>query len=400
MWSSSTGRQHTVEVPLVVEGRAGVERPSTHPLREQPRDLHDPLVGVGAVAGWEPRRPREELLGSLCTSAFSTACRPWPRGPGSTRAARFRASRLLPTNLRADDSPRSSNCGIVARRARSTVPGLLRRWATATADVTVVISCFNYGRYLAEAVESALGQEGGAPQVVVVDDGSTEPAHARRARAASAGGRGRSPGEPRRLRRAQRGPLSRRDAVRARAGRRRPPPPRRAAAAAPAARARPELGFAYGRMRFFGDWEGVLRFPPYDPYALLYRHTIGLSALARREVFEDTGGFDEEFLHFEDWELWLDALEHGWRGEQVDAVTVEYRRHGGRSSARTGGATAIPTAGCVPSMPRCTPAQASSPPRASLALSADSSTASTGVHGRSRPASSRRSTGCTSAHDA
>ena len=47
----------------------------------------------------------------------------------------------------------------------------------------------------------------------------------------------------------------------------------------------PTLGFAYGRMRFFGDWEGELRFPPYDPYRLLYRHTIGLTALARRELF-------------------------------------------------------------------------------------------------------------------
>jgi len=87
------------------------------------------------------------------------------------------------------------------------------------------------------------------------------------------------------------------------------------------------LGFAYGRMRFFGDWEGELRFPPYDPYALLYRHTIGLSALVRREVLEDTGGFDPDFRHFEDWELWVNALAHGWRGKQVDAVTVEYRRH-------------------------------------------------------------------------
>ena len=48
----------------------------------------------------------------------------------------------------------------------------------------------------------------------------------------------------------------------------------------------------------------------------------------RREVFVDTGGFDEEFRHYEDWELWLHALEHGWRGRQVDAVTVEYRKHG------------------------------------------------------------------------
>ncbi|MEP6909566.1 MAG: hypothetical protein ABI896_03940, partial [Actinomycetota bacterium] len=89
----------------------------------------------------------------------------------------------------------------------------------------------------------------------------------------------------------------------------------------------PALGFAYGRMRFFGDWEGELRFPPYDPYVLLYRHTIGLSALARREVFEETGGFDPAFEQFEDWELWVNALAQGWRGRQVDAVTVEYRRH-------------------------------------------------------------------------
>ena len=91
----------------------------------------------------------------------------------------------------------------------------------------------------------------------------------------------------------------------------------------------PKLGFAYGRMKFFGDWDGELRFPPYDPYALLYRHTIGLSALTRRDVLEDTGGFDPDFRQFEDWELWVNALAHGWRGRQVDAVTVEYRRHAG-----------------------------------------------------------------------
>ena len=96
----------------------------------------------------------------------------------------------------------------------------------------------------------------------------------------------------------------------------------------------PTLGFAYGRMRFFGDWEGELRFPPYDPYALLYRHTIGLSALVRRQLLEDTGGFDPEFRQFEDWELWVNALAHGWRGLQVDTVTVEYRRHSSSKHAR------------------------------------------------------------------
>jgi hypothetical protein len=46
-------------------------------------------------------------------------------------------------------------------------------------------------------------------------------------------------------------------------------------------------------------------------------------------VFEDTGGFDPAFEQYEDWELWVNALAHGWRGRQVDAVTVEYRRHAG-----------------------------------------------------------------------
>ena len=48
-------------------------------------------------------------------------------------------------------------------------------------DITVVITCFNYGAYLPEAVASALEQEGGRPLITVVDDGSTDAATAARA---------------------------------------------------------------------------------------------------------------------------------------------------------------------------------------------------------------------------
>jgi GT2 family glycosyltransferase len=95
----------------------------------------------------------------------------------------------------------------------------------------------------------------------------------------------------------------------------------------------PSIAFAYGYMRFFGDMSGVVRFPDYDPYQLLYRHTIGLTALARRSVFEATGGYDPGFLHYEDWELWLNALEHDLEGRRVNAVTLEYRRHAGTKFA-------------------------------------------------------------------
>jgi glycosyltransferase involved in cell wall biosynthesis len=92
--------------------------------------------------------------------------------------------------------------------------------------------------------------------------------------------------------------------------------------------AEPALGFSYGIMCFFGDWEGAIRMPPYDPYRLLYRHNIGATALVRRELFEDLGGYDATFRGYEDWELWLHALERGWRGWRVETVTLLYRRHG------------------------------------------------------------------------
>jgi glycosyltransferase involved in cell wall biosynthesis len=200
--------------------------------------------------------------------------------------------------------------------------------AVTNGDITVVIACFNYGAYLEEAVGSARGQAGGPPHVVVVDDGSDDPG--------TLDALDRLPAAVELVRQPNRGVCAARNAGLARAA-----TPyvlvldaddRLAPGALAALRAPLDedarLGFAYGLMRFFGDWQGVLRFPPYDAYRLLYRHTIGLSALTRREAIEDTGGFDPAFEQFEDWELWVNALAHGWRGRRVDAVTLEYRRHG------------------------------------------------------------------------
>ena len=68
--------------------------------------------------------------------------------------------------------------------------------------------------------------------------------------------------------------------------------------------------------------------PPYDPYKLLYRHTIGTTCLMRRELVTAVGGFDADFGGYEDWEFWLHALQKGWHGRRVEEITFEYRRHG------------------------------------------------------------------------
>jgi glycosyltransferase involved in cell wall biosynthesis len=199
---------------------------------------------------------------------------------------------------------------------------------SANDDITVAITCFNYGAFLAECVDSALGQKGGRPRVVVVDDGSTDtltltelerlPPHVTLIRQAKAG-----VAEARNT--ALRGvetpyalTLDADDLLVADAlwRLRRP------------LEAEPQLGFSYGIMRFFGAWEGVLKMPPYDPYRLLFRHNIGSSGLIRRTLFEEVGGFDPAFTGYEDWEFWLHALELGRHGRRVEEVTLLYRRHG------------------------------------------------------------------------
>lgn len=195
-------------------------------------------------------------------------------------------------------------------------------------DITVVITCFNYGAYLPDAVQSAAEQQGGAPRITVVDDGSTDEQTVDQLK--------RLPPEVRLICQSNAGLAAARNAGMRDAGTRYlialDADDRLAPGALSAMRrpldGDPRLGFSYGVARFFGAWEGLLQFPDFDPYKLLYRHIVGSTTLMRRELFEDVGGFDPEFYEYEDWEFWLHALRRGWRGQNVDEVTLEYRRHG------------------------------------------------------------------------
>jgi glycosyltransferase involved in cell wall biosynthesis len=200
---------------------------------------------------------------------------------------------------------------------------------TGADEVTAVVPCFNYGRFLREAVDSVRGQEGGAPHVVVVDDGSTDEATRAVLDALAADG-------VEVVRQANAGPSIARNTGMARAetplvlcldadDRLAPGALRRLL---DGLGERPEAGFAYGAQRFFGRWDAVWDVPDYDPLRLLDRHLIGPTALMRRELVRDTGGYDPAFAEYEDWEIWVNALAHGWRGVRVPGVVLEHRIHG------------------------------------------------------------------------
>ena len=195
-------------------------------------------------------------------------------------------------------------------------------------DITVVIPCFNHGRFLLESVERALGQHGGPPKVIVVDDGSTEeeteraldelPAGVELVRQENSGvAVARNTG----FERSESGlllmvdaddrlTLDSLDVLR------------------PPLESNPEVGYCYGLMKLIGAWSGVLRFPDFDPYILLHRSIAGAQlGLVRRRCWEDAGGFDPAIDGYEDWDFCLSALEKGWRGLQINRVTHEYRKH-------------------------------------------------------------------------
>jgi GT2 family glycosyltransferase len=198
---------------------------------------------------------------------------------------------------------------------------------SANGDVTVVIPCFEHGEFLAEAVGSALAQEGGSPRVVVVDDGSRGAATERAladlppgvellrqdnagvAAARNAGAAGAS--TPYLLM------LDADDRLR----------PRALALLREPLAADPALAFAYGDAEFFGGWSGRLRFPDFDGYRLLYRSIVTATSLMRTDAFRAVGGFDPALPGYEDWDLYLGALEHGFGGRRVPQVVLDYRRH-------------------------------------------------------------------------
>jgi glycosyltransferase involved in cell wall biosynthesis len=195
-------------------------------------------------------------------------------------------------------------------------------------DVTVVIPCFNHGDYLLDAVASVLSQEGESPHLIVVDDGSIEPQTETVLDAL--------PEDVELIRQANAGPAAARNAGFARAATPYVLPldaddrlPAGVLAEMHAAlESDPRAAYAYGVMRFFGDWGGEVRFPGYDPYRLLYRPIVGWLGLVRRTAWEEAGGFDPELRGFEDWDFTLAAIEQGRHGHRLDRIVLEYRKHG------------------------------------------------------------------------
>jgi hypothetical protein len=197
----------------------------------------------------------------------------------------------------------------------------------------VVIPCFNYGRYLAEAVESVVAQTLCADEIIIVDDGSTDDSRDVAQRLLVS-----HPQVSIRL-------ISTPHSGSAGAS-------RNVGVEATAAEyvlcldaddrldsaflekcvealERHQLAaIAYGDILGFKDDGAVQRLREWDTQQELHVNLVGSASLFRRAAWEQVGGYDPEIGHA-DWDFWIGCIEHGWIGVRAAGAFWHYRIHDG-----------------------------------------------------------------------
>ena len=196
-------------------------------------------------------------------------------------------------------------------------------------DIAVIIPCFNLGRFVAEAIETALRQSRPALEVVIVDDGSTD-LYTRERLASLPYSRTRV------LRTANRGlSAARNHGVRATTAEYLVTldaddrlDPEYLSRTAGILDADPEIGFVSTAIRAFGAAHYTWTPPACTLTNWLVWGAGHPASMFRRSVWTAVGGFDESPAiqgRCEDRDFWISAMELGFRGEVIDEPLIEYR---------------------------------------------------------------------------
>jgi glycosyltransferase involved in cell wall biosynthesis len=202
--------------------------------------------------------------------------------------------------------------------------------------VSVVIPVRDDGAFLDEAVGSVLAQSLEDFEVLVVDDGSAEPATVRLLD-------GYERPKTRVLRRPAEGVARARNAGFAAAEGRYFLPldaddrlaPRFLERTVEILEARPAVGIVESEAELFGEREGRWERPPVSMPEILLGNTILPCALFRAEEFRRTRGYNPNMAAgWEDFDLWLSLLELGLAVERVPEVLFHYRLRPGSRSHR------------------------------------------------------------------
>jgi glycosyltransferase involved in cell wall biosynthesis len=197
--------------------------------------------------------------------------------------------------------------------------------------VSIIIPCYNYGRFVGEAVSSALHQTISSLEVIVVDDGSSDAETIRVLETVKSLPRVRV------IRQVNAGlPSARNTGIALAHGEYiccldaddtlEPSYIELCIAVLELDRS---AGFAYSWVQLFGDETGVWRTREFDISEALYDNHTPASAVFRRDDWLAVGGYRPDMRSgYEDWEFWLRVAALGRRGRVIRSPLINHRRHG------------------------------------------------------------------------
>jgi len=211
------------------------------------------------------------------------------------------------------------------RSDRSTSSNVRCSMSTVSPRYSVVVTCYNLGAFLEEAIASIPNDP--EVEIIVVDDGSTEPrtvevierlpAHVRLIRQSNQGlAQARNNGIEAAL-----GdfiiPLDADNRLRS----------EMVDEARRVFRDHPEMEVVYGDAEYFGARAGRWELGPSDLVDLIVRNRIDACAAFKRSLWERLGGYDRSMpvMGFEDWDFWLRAVVAGAQFYRSDHILFEYR---------------------------------------------------------------------------
>lgn len=221
-----------------------------------------------------------------------------------------------------------------SRRDSRTGQGMGSAEAASEVALSVVVTCFNLGAYLREALESIPT----ACEVIVVDDGSDDPAtiavldglngdRCRVIRQSNSGlGNARNRGIS-----AARGryivPLDADNRLRA----------TMVDQVVGVLDQEPDVDIVYGDAQCFGESDRKWDMGDFDFAKLIERNRIDACAGFRKALWERVGGYDEGMpvMGYEDWDFWLRCSVSGATFRYVRETLFDYRVRGGSMLSNT-----------------------------------------------------------------
>jgi glycosyltransferase involved in cell wall biosynthesis len=196
--------------------------------------------------------------------------------------------------------------------------------------VTILIPCYNYGEYVEQTIRSATDQTHQNIEILVLDDGSTDPETLRvlrehswpKTRVVRHDNMGLAATRNRGFELARGSfvlPVDADDILM----------PQMVEKALEVMADNLSTGWVYTDIRFIGDVNGVHKQEDYNFALELTNNHSSVCALIRKQAWLDAGGYNPNMdKGYEDWNFWVSCSAAGWHGKVLDAAYFGYRLHG------------------------------------------------------------------------